>query len=204
MLAFYASQLTAVEINNTFYRMPRREVLRKWSDDTPDDFRFIIKASRRITHFKRLKDADEPMHYLLRNIDALGPKLGAVLFQLAPNMRCNLERLDGFLKLLPDDLPISFEFRNASWFEDAVFDRLKARNIAICHSDDETLNLPFISTADWGYLRLRKPKYDKRTLNKWLKTIEAAEWRNAHVFFKHEDEGAGPKLAGKFLELCRV
>ena len=202
MLAFYAQHLTAVEINNTFYRMPRREVLKSWSSETPEHFRFIIKASRRITHFKRLKDADEPMAYLVQNIKELGPKLGAVLFQLPPNMRCNLERLDNFLKLVPEDLPVSFEFRNHSWFEDPVIDRLRDRNIPICHSDSEELGLPFIATADWGYLRLRKPKYDKRIMNKWLATIVKSGWRDTHVFFKHEDEGAGPKLAAKFIELC--
>ena len=199
MLAFYGEQLSAVEINSTFYRMPRREVLHRWVDDTPDQFRFIIKASRRITHFKRLGDAGEPMRYLLNNIETLGKKLGAVLFQLPPNMRCSLDRQDDFLKLVPQDLPISFEFRDQSWFVEDVVDRLNARNIAICHSDH--LELPFSPTADWGYLRLRRPKYDKRILQEWTRRMTDAGWRDAYVFFRHETEGTAPQLAAKFADL---
>ncbi|MCZ6501539.1 MAG: DUF72 domain-containing protein [Gammaproteobacteria bacterium] len=201
MLAYYASQLSAVEINNTFYRMPKREVLRGWAEATPEDFSFIIKASRRITHFKRLKEADETMGYLMGNTAELGSKLGALLFQLPPNMRCNLERLKPFLDLIPEEIPATFEFRHPSWFDDSVFEVLKARNIPICHADSEDSELPFVVTADWGYLRLRKPGYDKRALNKWLKEIARAGWKDAHVFFKHEDAGAGPKMALKFLSL---
>ncbi len=202
MLAYYASQLSAVEINNTFYRMPKREVLRGWAEATPEEFSFIIKASRRITHFKRLKEADETMGYLMANTAELGSKLGALLFQLPPNMRCNLERLKPFLDLIPEEIPATFEFRHPSWFDDAVFEVLKARNIPICHADSEDSELPFVVTADWGYLRLRKPGYDKRALNKWLKEIARAGWKDAHVFFKHEDAGAGPKMALKFLSLA--
>lgn len=199
MLAFYGEQLSAVEINSTFYRMPRREVLQRWVDDTPDQFRFIIKASRRITHFKTLGHAGEPMRYLLNNIETLGKKLGAVLFQLPPNMRCSLDRQDDFLKLVPQDLPISFEFRDQSWFIEDVFDRLNARNIAICHSDH--LELPFSPNADWGYLRLRRPKYDKKILQELTRRMTDAGWRDAYVFFKHEAEGTALQLAAKFADL---
>ena len=202
MLSFYAQYLTAVEINNSFYRMPKRDVLTSWADSTPDTFKFIIKASRRITHFKRLKDAEEPMSFLMRNVEVLKDRLGAVLFQLPPNMRCNMDRLTAFLKLVPVDTPISFEFRNESWFNNEVYDCLRSRNIPICHADSEGDGLPFVATADWGYLRLRQPKYDKRVLNKWLSRISDAGWNDSLVFFKHEDEGAGPKLARKFMDLA--
>lgn len=201
MLAYYASKLTAVEINNTFYRMPKRDVIRAWAGETPADFRFIIKASRRITHFKRLKETDEQMSYLLAATDELGDKLGAILFQLPPNMRNDLERLQVFVDMIPDGTPAAIEFRHASWFDDAVYDCLRAKNIAICHADGEDSELPFVATADWGYLRLRKPKYDVRVLKKWIKTADEAGFEHCHVFFKHEDEGAGPKMAMKFQDL---
>jgi uncharacterized protein YecE (DUF72 family) len=203
MLAHYAQHLSAVEINNTFYRMPRREVLTNWSEITPDDFRFIIKASRRITHFKHLKDADEPMRYLFQAVEVLGDKLGAILFQLPPNMRCDLDRLQRFVELVPNDMPVSFEFRNPSWFDDDVLDCLRSRNMSVCFSDSDTLDLPFVSTADWGYLRLRRPAYDEQALRGWQQAAMEAKWRDALVFFKHEDDGAGPALAGEFLELVR-
>lgn len=201
MLAYYASRFSAVEINNTFYRMPKRDVLRSWAEATPDAFSFIIKASRRITHFKRLKEADEPMRYLLDNTAELGDKLGALLFQLPPNMRCDLERFKAFLELVPDGVPVSFEFRHPSWFEDPVFTLLRDRNMALCQADSEERDLPFVATADWGYLRLRRPAYDRRALGRWLDTIAEAGWKDAHVFFKHEDDGAGPKLAQQFMDL---
>lgn len=201
MLAYYASRLTAVEINNTFYRMPRREVIRNWAGDTPDDFRFIIKASRRITHFKRLGDVEEQMGYLLANTAELGDKLGALLFQLPPNMRADLPRLKRFVGLIPADVPASMEFRHESWFEEPVLECLREHNIAICHADSEDGELPLAVTADWGYLRLRRPRYDKRSLGKWIRACDEAGWEHTFVFFKHEDEGAGPKLAMKFQDL---
>ncbi len=200
MLAWYAGRLSAVEINNTFYRMPRRSVLTGWAGDVPDDFRFVIKASRRITHFKRLKETGEPMEYLIANTAELGDKLGAILFQLPPNMRCDIERFKAFLPLIPEGVPAVFEFRHESWFDEPVFECLRGRNIAICHADSDDSALPLVSTADWGYLRLRRARYDKRSLGKWLKTIGEQGWQDTFVFFKHEDEGAGPRLALEFLD----
>ncbi|MBD3646093.1 MAG: DUF72 domain-containing protein, partial [Pseudomonadales bacterium] len=193
------SGTSAVEINNTFYRMPRRSVLAGWAADVPESFRFVIKASRRITHFKRLKDAGEPMEYLITNVAELGPRLGAILFQLPPNMRVNLDRLRAFLDLIPEDVRATFEFRHESWFDGAVFEALRERNMPICHNDTEDA-LPLVSTADWGYLRLRRPRYDKRSLGKWIRVAGEEGWQDTFVFFKHEAEGAGPKLALKFLD----
>lgn len=202
MLGFYATKLPVVEINNTFYRMPKRDVIRAWASETPDHFRFVIKASRRITHFKRLKDTDEQMSYLLTNTAELGPKLGAILFQLPPNMRSDLERLKAFVGLIPESVRAAIEFRHQSWFDDSVFQCLRDNNVAICHADGDDDTLPFVATANWGYLRLRKPAYDLRALKKWRKTAVDANWKQAYVFFKHEDEAAGPKLAMKFAALA--
>ena len=201
MLAFYAEQLPAVEINNTFYRMPKKNVLESWAEQVPGDFRFAIKASRRITHFKRLKETEEETGFLLGNLEVLGDRLGVVLFQLPPNLKCDLERLEKFLELLPQSLPAAFEFRHDSWHDDAVQECLRARNFAIVAVDAEGAERPeLISTASWGYLRLRRPDYDRAALADWALEIARCSWQEAFVFFKHEDEGAGPLMARAFLE----
>jgi uncharacterized protein YecE (DUF72 family) len=202
MLSFYATRLSAVEINNTFYRMPKRVVLQNWSCETPDSFRFVIKASRRITHQKRLKDIDEPMGYLIKNTAELGDKLGALLFQLPPNMRCNMDRLESLVTLIPDDVPAAIEFRHKSWFDEITFQCLRDHNITLVHSQSESSTFPFIKTADWGYFRLRNPGYDVAGLQKWADVANDAGFGHSYVFFKHEDEGAGPKLAMRFQELA--
>ena len=201
MLSYYAGRLSCVEINNTFYRMPKREVIRAWADQVPDDFRFVIKASRRITHFKRFKEADEQVGYLFACVAELGDKLGAVLFQLPPNMRVDMARLTAFVELLPHGFPVALEFRHESWFTDEVYACLRAKNIAICHADDDASDLPMVATADWGYLRLRGSNYDTPALKQWIKTAKAAGWRDCHVFFKHE-EATGPAIAMQFQTLA--
>ena len=204
MLSYYAEQLPSVEINNTFYRLPKKEVLEKWSDQVPDTFRFSIKASRRITHFKRLNDAADETEYLLSTLEALKKKLGVVLFQLPPFLRKDAERLTGFLKLLPKNTPAAFEFRHDSWFDDEIADALRSHNCALCIADtDEKPNPEFITTTDWGYLRLRRAKYTAPALKKWAKQISDAGWKRTFVFFKHEDEGAGPKMAEQFLKITQ-
>jgi len=201
MLGYYAEHLSAVEINNTFYRMPKKEVMRGWSEQVPASFRFIIKASRRITHFKRLNETEEPMGFLLDATAELEDRLGAILFQLPPNMACDLDRLSGFVRLIPGDVRAAIEFRHASWFTDAVYDILRASNIAICHADREVRDLPIVATADWGYLRLRLPDYDDPGLRDWHQVTTDNGWQDTFVFFKHEDEGAGPKMAGRFIDV---
>jgi uncharacterized protein YecE (DUF72 family) len=218
MLAFYAGRLATVEINNTFYRMPKKSVLESWAAQVPGDFRFSIKASRRITHFKRLKETDEETAFLVGNVAVLGDRLGVVLFQLPPNLRCDLERLDRFLALLPEGLPAAFEFRHESWRDGAVHERLHARDFAVVTVDgldggdeegDEaggadpsgsTAARPeFVAGATWGYLRLRRPDYDRAALADWALDIARMGWREAFVYFKHEDEAAGPRMAADFL-----
>ena len=206
MLAFYGSRLSTVEINNTFYRLPRREVLEKWAAQVPDPFRFAIKASRRITHQRRLNEGSEsPLRYLLENVDALGDKLGALLFQLPPNMKLNLERLESFLAYLPEGLHAAFEFRNESWFEEPVFEALERRNAALvlADTDIEERNPPFVRTADWGYLRLRRTSYDDGMLQQWAERLSEPAWEKAFVYFKHEDAGAGPAMAARLEELMK-
>lgn len=203
MLRFYGAKLSTVEINNTFYRLPKESVLKGWADQVPESFQFAVKASQRITHIKRLKDAGEETEYLLRTLRALGARLGCILFQCPPNLKKDLPRLEQFLKHIPGNTRAAFEFRHASWFEQDVFDCLKANRAALCIADaDDDLQIPFVSTADWGYLRLRREEYSAADLKKWMKRIQEEEWKKAFVFFKHEDAGTGPRLAGQFLKMA--
>ncbi len=202
MLGLYAERLGTVEINNTFYRLPKESVLETWASQVPDGFRFSIKASRRITHMKRLKDAGDETEYLFRVLGALGERLGCVLFQLPPNLKMDVERLEAFLGLLPPGVRCAFEFRHDSWYVDEVYELLGGGNHALVMAD--TADDPvaeIVSTADWGYLRLRAEDYGKKDLRAWLKKIEGVGWERAFVFFKHEDEGDAPRLASEMLGL---
>jgi uncharacterized protein YecE (DUF72 family) len=202
MLPYYASKLHAVELNNTFYRMPKPEMVENWKQQVPDDFRFSVKASQRITHFKRLKDVESETKYMLDTVSTLESRLGVVLFQLPPNMKKDLERLANFLTLLSPETPAAFEFRHATWFDDEVLQVLRSYNRPLCVSDTDDLPASHIdSTADWGYLRLRRVVYEDHDLAEWVKRIRDQNWNAAYVFFKHEDEGTGPRLAAKFMEL---
>ncbi len=201
MLAYYANRLPAVEINNTFYRLPKESVLENWAAQVPDSFRFVIKASRRITHFKRLKGAEDETGYLLRTVDLLGERLGAVLFQLPPNMKQDLERLDAFLGILGDPRRTVFEFRHASWFEEGTYDCLRAHGAALCTADTDDEDGEIVRTAPWGYLRLRKTGYEEAALADWARRVRDAGWEKAYVFFKHEDEADGVAAARRFLDI---
>ena len=205
MLRFYADKLIAVEINNTFYRMPKASVLEGWAASVPEHFRFAIKASRRITHNKRLKEVEDDTAYLLGQLESLGERLGVVLFQLPPNFKKDVPRLQGFLKALPKRWRAAFEFRHESWFDDEVYDTLRNHSAALATAeteDHETADdVPFAATADWGYLRLRRVVYTDEELQAWASRIKSQGWSDTFVFFKHEDKGTGPSLAKRFLEL---
>jgi len=203
MLRFYAGRLPAVEINNTFYRLPKVSVLESWADQVPSAFRFVLKASQRITHRKRLRDVADETAYLLRTAAVLGPRLGPILFQCPPNLGLDLERLDRFLDLLPPGRPAALEFRHPAWRDAAVHDRLRARDVALVSVDAEDAPGECEpATASFGYLRLRRPGYARAELAGWAARIAAQGWREAFVFFKHEDAGAGPRLAEEFLALA--
>jgi uncharacterized protein YecE (DUF72 family) len=199
-LNFYASKLNSVEINNTFYRFPKKSMLEGWANQVPEQFRFVLKAPKRITHFKALKDCEQDTKDFCAAAHALGPRLGAILFQLPPTLPGDPERLEKFLGAVPESVPCAFEFRHASWIEDDVLRLLRARNYTLCLSDtDEVPNPKLISTADFGYIRLRKAEYTQADISRWHEEIEIMKWKQVFVFLKHEDGAIGPKLAQQFL-----
>ncbi len=202
MLRYYAERLNGVEINNTFYRMPKASVLEAWASQVPDAFRFSIKASQKITHHKRLKEVTEETDYLVRTVGVLGARLGVILFQLPPNLKKDLDRLRAFLTLLPPGVPVAFEFRHPTWHDDEVSDALRRHGAALCCADTEEDegDAPLVSTAGWGYLRLRRPDYAAADMERWARRVREQPWERAFVFFKHEDGGAGPRMAASFLD----
>ena len=203
MLHYYGERFRTVEINNTFYRMPKESVLEAWASDVPADFKFVLKASQRITHMQRLKEAEDSVAYLLKVAKALKERLGPLLFQLPPFMHKDAPRLSDFLRLLPPDCRAAFEFRHQSWFDSEIFDLLRAHRAVLCIAEAENdLEIPFESTADWGYLRLRRPDYGDPELKTWGERIRQQKWSDAFIFFKHEEEGKGPAMAKRFLELA--
>jgi uncharacterized protein YecE (DUF72 family) len=195
MLPYYAERFDTVEINYTFYRMPSPKTVAGWAEGTPAGFTFALKASRRITHDARLRDVAEPLRYFLDVARGLGPKLGPLLFQLPPTFRKDIDRLGEWLALLPPDLRVALEVRHDSWLTDDVYDALRRRNVALCVADTGEDTTPVVATADFGYLRLRDQAYAPATLAAWGRTAGRPEWRDAFVYFKHEESGTGPALA---------
>ena len=197
MLAHYSARLSTVEINNTFYRMPSEKVLGDWAQGTPEGFAFTLKAPRRITHDSRLHDCAEILETFCDRARTLGSKLGVLLFQMPRYFRKNIEVLDEFLDGMPEGTRAAFEFCHDSWHSDEVFDRLKARNLALCIADTEKGTMPNAATADYGYFRLRDEGYKKADFSKWPATIKEHQphWHDTFVYFKHEQEGKGPQFA---------
>src|SRR4051812_26447259 len=189
MLPFYSARLPTVEINNTFYRFPRAEVLEEWARVTPPGFRFAIKAPRRITHMARIKpeSVGDSVDFLYRNMHLLGDKRGPVLFQLPPMSKKDVARLEGFLAMLPADHRAAFEFRNDSWFSDDTYAALKAAGASLCFSEREDGQPPaLVETAPWGYVRLRLEEYSESDLAQWAKRLAATGWNETFVYFMHE------------------
>jgi uncharacterized protein YecE (DUF72 family) len=202
MLRYYGEHFSAVEINGTFRKLPKSEALKAWLEQVPRDFRFTLKAPQSITHFKRLKDAEGIATELLNLAKALGRNRGPILFQLPPNFKKDLPRLQDFLAMLGKRAPCAFEFRHPSWFDDEVFGCMKKHGCGLCIADAEDLPRPeFVATAKWAYLRLRRETYTTKQLRVWIDHLFSAKLKEAYVFFKHEDTGSGPKLAARFMKL---
>ncbi len=206
MLAYYAARFSTVEINNTFYRLPSEKVLADWGSQTPPGFVFTLKTPRRITHEARLRDCDELMALFWTRAQTLGPKLGALLFQLPPWFRKDVKVLDAFLDQIPSDMRAAFEFRHDSWFSDDVYARLKAKNLALCVADTGDATTPLVATADYGYFRLRDEGYQESDIREWAQAIaqHANDWKDVFVYFKHEEEGKGAEFAQLLAEMISV
>jgi uncharacterized protein YecE (DUF72 family) len=204
MLQYYGSQFRSVEINNTFHRMPTVALLEGWAGEVPADFRFALKAPQRITHLQRLRDTDESVSYFLGVAGVLRERLGPLLFQLPPDFAKDLRLLRDLLRVLPPKhYRVACEFRHPSWFDEEVWALLRNHNAALCHAEtDDGLQVPLVATADWGYLRLRRQEYGIKQLQGWLQQVRGQGWRDAYIYFKHEDQAKGPQLAKRFLELA--
>jgi uncharacterized protein YecE (DUF72 family) len=203
MLRFYSERLNAVEINNTFYRMPTEGILESWAKQAPGGFIFALKAPQVITHLKRLKDVREETDHLFRTLSVLENKLGPVLFQFPGSFRADSAALDDFLDLLPPTIPCAFEFRSRSWLIVEIMDLLRKRGHSLCIADtDENPMREIISTAPWGYLRLRRSDYTDADMSQWLERIMLQKWKKVFVFFKHEEGAKGAELAMRFRELA--
>ena len=203
MLRYYAGRFATVEINNTFYRMPAETMLARWAEEVPGNFAFTLKAPRRITHEKRLKEAGPEVAEFVRRAAALGDKLGVVLFQLPPFLKKDLPRLQDFLGALPSGPRVAMEFRNASWQDDEVYEALRARGAMLCVTDTDEGDTPFVATSDFGYIRLRRTHYDEADLRAWVERIAAQRLARTYVYFMHEDEALGTKFAQHINELWR-
>lgn len=196
MLEYYAERFETVEVNYTFYRVPTPALLEGWGTRTPDNFRFTLKAPRRITHDARLRHCEDLTQNFCRTARTLGAKLGSLLFQLPPTFKRDDVALAEFLELLPEGTRAAFEFRHASWHDDAVFELLKKRDAALCVADSEKMSTPVVTTASYAYFRLRDDGYEPSDISRWASTIrELSHGRDAYVYFKHEEEGKGPAFA---------
>jgi uncharacterized protein YecE (DUF72 family) len=204
MFAYYAKRHSTVEINHTFRSMPEAGVISAWAAAAPAGFRYTLKAPQQITHHKRLVGAEEHLAELLAGARLLGPTLATILFQLPHNMKIDTGKLGDFLATLPAEIRVAFEFRHASWHDDAVYDLLRAKNAALCISDTEALTTPPVVTADFGYFRLRDEGYKRKDLLRWGELIltHAAGWKDTFVYFKHEDTGTGPAFARALKKIC--
>ena len=201
---YYAARFSTVEINYTFYRIPTEKLLAGWSAGTPDNFQFTLKAPRRITHDAKLQRCEDLLQSFCRTARTLGPKLGALLFQLPPTFKKDVQVLRAFLELLPDGTRAAVEFRHPSWFDQEIFDALRAKNIALCVADSEKLITPVEITADYGYFRLRDEGYQQVDIEKWAASVRSLTGvADVFVYFKHEEQGLGPDFARRFIEAVK-
>ena len=206
MLPYYAERFPTVEINYTFYRMPTEKIIDGWNSATPERYALTLKAPKRITHDARLKNCADRVQQFLDAAATLGPKLGALLFQLPPNLKKDVALLEAFLETFPPHVRAAFEFRHASWFDDAVYDRLRRRGMALCIADSEKLSTPLVTTGTFGYYRLRDEGYTPEHIARWADIVgqDAATGREVFVYFKHEEEGKGPEFARLLMDRLQI
>jgi uncharacterized protein YecE (DUF72 family) len=202
MLEYYAARFNTVEINNTFYRMPRAEMLAKWRDTVPPGFHFVLKTPKRITHQKKLEDTADDMAYLTEVSAELGEARGPFLVQTPPYLRADLALLERFLSGIPSGVRLALETRHASWNDPEATRTLISHGHTLCIAEvDGEEPLPLPPDASWGYLRLRRTDYSDDDMRQWADRVRATGWEQAWIFFKHEDEGKGPQFASRMTEL---
>jgi len=201
MLPYYADRFASTEVNYSFRRIPSAKTIQNWSNATPSRFKFTFKAPQKVTHIAKLRDCVETMAYFAKVLLDLKDKLGIVLFQLPPGMKCDAPLLRSFLSELPAGIQAAFEFRHPSWFADEVYATLRDHNSALCIAENETLATPAIPTADFGYLRLRREDYSARDIKHWAEFVrtQVNHWKDVFIYFKHEDTGLGPKFAQQMI-----
>ncbi len=208
-LEYYATRLNSVEVNYTFRQLPSAKVLEGWLTATPAGFRFSCKAHQNLTHIMKMKDAQSFTEVFLKALEPLrvARRLGVVLFQFPPTFKIDLDRLDAYLPLLPDDVKFAFEFRHVSWLTDEVYERLAKRNMALCLAESDKLEVPKVMTADFGYFRLRKGDYGpeaRAAIIEQVKSQLQTPGRDAYVYFKHEDDPNGAIWAEELLTAMRI
>ena len=203
MLPFYAERLSTTEVNYTFHRIPSAKTIDNWKQLTPEKFRFALKAPQKITHWTKLRDCADTLRYFCDIVSALGEKLGPILFQLPPTFKKDTFVLADFVNGLSGNLRAAFEFRHESWFAEDIWEVLKSRNVALCVNETEDFAAPKIATANYGYLRLRREDYSNSDIQRWSAFVgeQADHWTDAFIYFKHEEAGIGPKLAGEMIAL---
>jgi len=201
-LGYYATRLNTVEVNYTFRAFPSEKMLTGWVAATPENFRFAVKAHQSITHIKRLQDSGENVARFVKALEPLraAGRLGPILFQLPPFLKCNAARLEAFLRELPQEVRAAFEFRHESWFCDEIFDLLRKANAALCEAESENIKTPPVQTADFAYLRLRREDYSPAARKQIAQRVaEVAAVGDAFVYFKHEDTPEGALYAEELL-----
>jgi uncharacterized protein YecE (DUF72 family) len=206
MLPFYAEHFSTTEINYTFHRIPSSKTIEGWTQATPDHFRFGLKGPQKITHFAKLRNCADTVQYFTRCVLGLGEKLGPILFQLPPSFAKNAALLDEFLSMLPTELVAAFEFRHLSWFDDEIFALLSRHRAALCLADTSEFTTPQVTTAHFGYLRLRREDYGEPDINRWAQFVQNQKdhWHNAFIYFKHEESGMGAKYAQQMLSVLQT
>jgi uncharacterized protein YecE (DUF72 family) len=203
-LDYYSTQLNSVEVNYTFRRMPSEKLLKRWIDSTPSAFKFAVKAHFRITHSRRLRDAAEPTANFIASLEPLrkAGRLGPVLFQSPPNLKCDVKLLKDFVVSLPSHIQSAFEFRHPSWFSDEVYGVLREGNVALCQAESEDIETPQIDAALFSYLRLRKEKYSAKACGKVAARVrQLAQRGDVFVYFKHEETPEGARYARSLLKM---
>lgn len=203
MLTYYAERFSTTEVNYTFKSIPSEKTVKRWTDETPDAFRFSLKAPQRVTHFAKLRNCADVIEFFMAQVGALGPKLGPILFQLPPTLKADVAVLADFLGATGSKMRAAFEFRHESWFAEEIFETLRKHNAALCIADTDDLATPIIQTADFSYFRLRREDYTTAELKRWAKEVKKAAdgTGDTFVYFKHEETGAGPKFGAEMAKL---